>query len=77
MENAFTNQAAFVTGLRQLTAPVVAINADYRPTETDALQRHRVNTVLMPGVGLFLMMEDPDTFNRLLDQKVEGFVRGT
>ena len=27
----------------------------------------------MPGAGHFLMMEDPDTFNRLLTEAIEGF----
>ena len=27
----------------------------------------------MPGVGHFAMMEDPDTFNRLLNETVDGF----
>jgi sigma-B regulation protein RsbQ len=58
--------------LRQLTAPVVAINPDYRPTDVQALQRHGVSTVLMRGVGHFLMLEDPQRFNRLLDETIHG-----
>ena len=62
-----------LAGLRELTAPVVAINPDARPTDTEALRRHGVKTVLMSGVGHFLMMEDPDRFNRLLGEVVEEF----
>ena len=29
----------------------------------------------MPGVGHFLMMEDPETFNRLLGETIEDFAR--
>ena len=29
----------------------------------------------MPGVGHFLMMEEPETFNRLLDEAIEDFAR--
>jgi pimeloyl-ACP methyl ester carboxylesterase len=29
----------------------------------------------MPGVGHFLMLEDPDTFNRLLGEAIEDFRR--
>jgi pimeloyl-ACP methyl ester carboxylesterase len=53
--------------------PVVAINPDYRPTDVEALRRHGVRAVVMPGVAHFLMMEDPETFNRLLDEAIEGF----
>jgi pimeloyl-ACP methyl ester carboxylesterase len=62
-----------VAGLRELTAPVVAINPDARPTDIQALRRHGVRTVLVSGVGHFLMMEDPDRFNRLLGEVIEEF----
>jgi pimeloyl-ACP methyl ester carboxylesterase len=59
--------------LQELTAPVVAINPDYRPTDIESLRRYGVETVLMPGVGHFEMMEDPDTFNELLALAIEQF----
>jgi len=62
-----------IAGLGQLTVPVVAINAEQGHTDTAALRRHGVEPVLMPGVGHFLMMEDPEGFNRLLVNAVEGF----
>jgi pimeloyl-ACP methyl ester carboxylesterase len=73
MEHAISNDPAILAGLRELTAPVVAINPDYRPTDSEALQRHGVQTVLMSGVGHFLMMEDSHTFNRLLSETIEEF----
>ena len=75
LEHAVGNDRAILAGLRELSAPVVAINPDYRPTDVEALRRHGVTTVLMPGVGHFLMMEDPDTFNRLLGEVVEQLTR--
>ena len=54
---------------------VVAINADYRPNDIEALRRVGVETALMSGVGHFLMMEDPATFNRLLAETVEELQR--
>jgi pimeloyl-ACP methyl ester carboxylesterase len=73
LQHAIGNDGAILAGLQELTAPVVAINPDYRPTDTEALRRHGVKTVLMAGVGHFLMMENPETFNRLLLETVEGF----
>jgi pimeloyl-ACP methyl ester carboxylesterase len=32
-----------------------------------------VKAVIMPGVGHFPMMEDPDAFNRLLAGTIAGF----
>ena len=75
IEHAMGNDRAILARLRELTAPVVAINPDYRPTDIQALRREGVETVLMSGVGHFLMMEEPVTFNRLLGEIVEGFVR--
>jgi pimeloyl-ACP methyl ester carboxylesterase len=73
LEHAISNEHAILAGLRELTAPVVAINPDYRPTDIEALRRYGVKAVLMSGVGHFLMMEDPDTFNRLLSEAVAEF----
>jgi pimeloyl-ACP methyl ester carboxylesterase len=67
------NEAGILAGLRELTTPVVAINPDARSTDTEALRRHGVETVLMSGVGHFLMMENPDQFNRLLGEVIEEF----
>jgi pimeloyl-ACP methyl ester carboxylesterase len=71
LEHAVGNERGILAGLRELTAPVVAINPDARPTDTEALRRHGMKTVLMSGVGHFLMMEDPDRFNRLLGAVIE------
>jgi pimeloyl-ACP methyl ester carboxylesterase len=73
MEHAISNDRAILAGLHELAAPVAAINPDHRPTDIEALQRHGVKTVLMSGVGHFLMMEDPDTFNRVLAATIAGF----
>jgi pimeloyl-ACP methyl ester carboxylesterase len=75
MEHAVSNDDAILAGLPELTAPVVAINPDYRPTNVEALRAHGVEAVLMPEVGHFLMMEDPAAFNRALEQTIEGFTR--
>ena len=75
MEHAVANDDAILAALPELKAPVVAINPDYRPTDVEALRRHGVNAVLMPGVGHFLMMEDPDTFNHLLGETIDDFAR--
>jgi pimeloyl-ACP methyl ester carboxylesterase len=72
LEHAVGNDRAVLAGLEELSAPVVAINPDYRPTDVEALRRYGVQTVLMSGVGHFLMMEDPETFNRLLAEVVDG-----
>jgi len=75
MEHAVGNEPAVLAALPKLTAPVVAINAGHRPTDSEALRRHGVQAVVMPGVGHFLMLEDPGSFNRLLGAVVDEFRR--
>ena len=43
------------------------------PTDAESLGRYGVSAVTMPEAGHFPMMEDPDTFNRLLAEAIEGF----
>jgi pimeloyl-ACP methyl ester carboxylesterase len=73
LQRAVGNERGIVAGLRELTVPVVAINPDVQPTDTEALRRHGVKTVLVSGMGHFLMLEDPDRFNRLLGEVIEEF----
>jgi len=60
------------TALRELQVPLRLINSDYNPTNVEAgrAATSSFDVVLMSGVGHFLMMEDPETFNRLLEEIV-------
>lgn len=62
--------------LRDLKVPVVAINPDNMPTDTAALARYGVTVVIVPGSGHFLMLEDPEGFNRALRAVVTNLVDG-
>ena len=75
LEHAFRNEGPVMVGLQRLTIPVVAINPDYRPTDAELLRRHGVETVIASGVGHFLMLEDPDQFNRLLENALTTRIR--
>jgi pimeloyl-ACP methyl ester carboxylesterase len=68
---AVANEPAAVAGLRDAAVPVTAINPDYEPTDVESLERHGVKVVLVSGVGHFLMMEDPTSFNRVLGETIE------
>lgn len=56
--------------LQELDLPVVAINAGNQPTDVETMNRHGVEVVVMPGVGHFLMLEDPARFNALLAEAI-------
>ena len=51
------------------------INSSYQPTNLTAVKQRHPDTRLhiMDGVGHFVMMEDPATFNELLRQALLSF----
>ena len=73
LQNAISNGEPLLERLPLLNIPIVAINPDYRPTDEGSLRRHGVRPVLIPGVGHFLMMEDPAQFNGVLASVIREF----
>ena len=63
------------TLLSEVTVPVVAINAERVRTDAESMRRHGVDTVLMPDVGHFPMLERPEEFNSCLTYVLQRFVR--
>lgn len=63
--------------LEKVTVPVWCISSDYHPFNLEAARQHcpSFEVVFMSGVGHFVMLEDPETFNDLLEgivQKLSG-----
>jgi pimeloyl-ACP methyl ester carboxylesterase len=58
--------------LKRVRVPIYCINSDMRPTNVEAGRRHALSfeVKLMSGVGHFVMLEDPQTFNRLLTETI-------
>jgi pimeloyl-ACP methyl ester carboxylesterase len=58
--------------LKEVRRPIYCINSDMRDTNIKAGQRLAVafEVRLMSGVGHFVMLEDPKTFNELLSQTI-------
>jgi pimeloyl-ACP methyl ester carboxylesterase len=54
--------------LKEASVPIRAINSDIWPTDLETNQENAASyeLKLMPGIGHFVMQEDPVTFNRLL-----------
>jgi pimeloyl-ACP methyl ester carboxylesterase len=53
--------------------PIVAVNPDDAPTNLESMGQFGVKVEIMSGVGHFLMIEDPESFNELLLSKLNGF----
>jgi pimeloyl-ACP methyl ester carboxylesterase len=63
--------------LKEVKTPITCINSDKYPTNVEANQRYAPSfkALIMSGVGHFNMMEDPETFNRLLEETIQEFVQ--
>ena len=55
-------------GLREIKAPITAINAEKFPTNREGNRRYapQFDAAIMTGVGHYLMLEDPARFTKLL-----------
>lgn len=58
-----------------LNKPVVIINIELWPTDLEAMNRFGFDVLTMGDVGHFLMLEDPDRFNILLDEALKRMIR--
>ena len=59
----------------ELNIPIAAINPDDSPTDRESMDQFGVDVVIMPGVGHFLMMEEPERFNRLLLSTIDNLLQ--
>jgi pimeloyl-ACP methyl ester carboxylesterase len=73
LRHAIQNEGPAIEALARLDAPRAAINPDYRPSDVESLRRHGFRTVILERVGHFPMLEDPDQFNRALEEVVATF----
>ena len=73
IESSFNYSRELTKALEEVKLPVVAINPDNAPTDTVSMQRYSIELVIVPGVGHFLMMEDPKRFNAALEKIIEKF----
>jgi pimeloyl-ACP methyl ester carboxylesterase len=60
--------------IASLDVPFVLINSSYRPTDQAAINAvtDRFQYIEMSGVGHFVMMDDPTTFNAHLHSVIES-----
>ncbi|HMI58111.1 MAG TPA: hypothetical protein VK511_08685, partial [Gemmatimonadaceae bacterium] len=61
--------------LEALKLPLIAINPDNSPTDTASMTRYGAEVMIMPGVGHFVMMEDPRRLNQILEHAIDRLSR--
>lgn len=57
--------------LQALQVPITAILADFLPFDQAAAQQQGITVEVIPGTGHFPMLEEPDTFNHLLERVIQ------
>ena len=70
---ALNRHPPLIAALKEISAPLVAINPDVSPTDVASFEAHDIETVLIAGVGHFLMLEDPGRFNPILISSLKAF----
>jgi pimeloyl-ACP methyl ester carboxylesterase len=63
--------------VQEVQVPLTCINADMNPTNVEG-NRHYAPSFkakIMSEVGHFVMMENPETFNRLLEETIQEFMK--
>ncbi|MGD9110014.1 MAG: alpha/beta hydrolase [Phycisphaerales bacterium] len=60
-----------------INVPVYSISSDFWPTDFEKNKKYveSFEVKMMPGIGHFVMLEDSDKFNRLLDEIVNELCR--
>jgi pimeloyl-ACP methyl ester carboxylesterase len=66
-----------ISSLRQLSAPVIAINSDRMPTNVAAFKNHvpSYQARIIPDTGHLVMWDAPDEFNRQLEASITEFMQ--
>jgi pimeloyl-ACP methyl ester carboxylesterase len=61
------------SAVQKMEIPICSISADLWPMNLDANKKYAktFKLKLMPGIGHFVMLEDPEKFNKLLEEIIE------
>jgi pimeloyl-ACP methyl ester carboxylesterase len=64
-----------IDALKMVKAPIVAINSDSEPTFSEDFRKYipSFNAKIMKDVGHVVFWDDPDEFNRLLEESIQEF----
>ncbi len=71
------NEYDLKEAVKDIQVPIICINSDFIPTKLEANQKYAkiYKVKVIPGVGHFVMMEAPETFNKLLTETIDELRR--
>ena len=78
LESTIGNGRNLRAGLDDISVPVALINSpQWQTTNIEAAQRRGIDVKVLPGVGHFVMLDDPHALNRRLDDVVRRFLQAS
>jgi pimeloyl-ACP methyl ester carboxylesterase len=62
--------------ISEVMAPIIAINSDMQPTNIEAFRKYAptFKTKIVKDVGHVIMWENPEEFDRLLEESIQEFI---
>ena len=78
LESSMGNGRNLRAGLDEIRVPVALINSPHwQTTNVEGARRRGIDVKVLPGVGHFVMLDDSETLNQLLDGAVQKFVQAS
>jgi pimeloyl-ACP methyl ester carboxylesterase len=76
LESSMSNGRKLRAGLDEIRVPIALINSPHwQTTNLEAARRRGIEVKVLPGVGHFVMLDDADALNQLLDDAAQRFLR--
>jgi len=78
LESAMGNARNLQAGLDEIKVPFALINSPHwQPTNVEAARRRGIDVKVLPGVGHFVMLDDPSTLNQLIDDAARRLLKAS
>ena len=78
LESAMGNSRNLRAGLDEISVPILLINSPHwQTTNVEGARRRGIDVKVLTGVGHFVMLDDSDALNQLLDSAVQSFVQAS
>lgn len=68
-----------IESLKKVQVPIISISSDMEPTNVEAFKKYvpSYQLKIIPDVAHLVMWDNPEEFNRLLEESIQEFVNGS